>query len=211
AVLQPLKRDLALSDQQLGWLASAYIIVLAVAALPLGALADLKSRRGVIAWGVGLWSAFTALGGLVQRFWQLFVCRALVGIGEAGYGPASQALIAEYFRGQRRAFAICVYWVGMAFGGVPSEVDAAVFGVFATVGFVWTVWRLVPAAVRRTTEAGEVATTAFEDFLEAASVVLRTPTLIWVFVGGALVTFAVDGLIAWASSFMQRLHGMTVT
>src|SRR5439155_1426470 len=47
--------------------------------------------------------------------------------------------------------------------------------------------------------------------LEAASVVLRTPTLIWVYVGGALVTFAVNGLIAWASSFMQRVHGMTVT
>jgi len=254
----------------------------------------------VIAWGVGLWSAFTALGGLVQRFWQLFACRALVGIGEAGYGPASQALIAEYFRGNRRAFAIGVYSVGMAFGGVagiwlggeleqaygwraaflamgipgfvlavlasqlreplqrraasllttlrrsvergvrraafylrplvilglvgaafggvlalfegvPSEVDAAVFGVFATAGFAWTIWRLVPAAVRRTTEAGEVATTAFEDFLEAASFVLRTPTLIWVFVGGALVTFAANGLIAWAPSFMQRVHGMTVT
>jgi len=263
-------------------------------------LADLKSRRGVIAWGVGLWSACTALGGLVQRFWQLFVCRALVGIGEAGYGPASQALIAEYYRGPRRAFAIGVYSVGMAFGGVagiwlggeleqaygwrmaflamgipgfvlavlasqlreplqrraaslfttlrhsverglrraafylrpllvlglvgaafggvlalfegvPSEVDAAVFGVFAAAGFAWTVWRLVPAAVRRTTEAGEVATTAFEDFLEAATVVLRTPTLIWVFVGGALVTFAANGLIAWAPSFMQRVHGMTVT
>ena len=263
-------------------------------------MADLKSRRGVIAWGVGLWSACTALGGLVQRFWQLFVCRALVGIGEAGYGPASQALIAEYYRGPRRAFAIGVYSVGMAFGGVagiwlggeleqaygwrmaflamgipgfvlavlasqlreplqrraaslfttlrhsverglrraafylrpllvlglvgaafggvlalfegvPSEVDAAVFGVFAAAGFAWTVWRLVPAAVRRTTEAGEVATTAFEDFLEAATVVLRTPTLIWVFVGGALVTFAANGLIAWAPSFMQRVHGMTVT
>lgn len=289
-----------LTDQQLGWIASAYIIVLAVAALPLGALADLKSRRGVIAWGVGLWSAFTALGGLVQRFWQLFVCRALVGVGEAGYGPASQALIAEYFHGRRRAFAIGVYSVGMAFGGVagiwlggelehaygwraaflamgipgfflallasqlrepmqrraasllttlrravergvrraawyltpllilglvgaaaggvlalfegvPSEIDAAVFGVFATIGFAWTVWRLVPAAIKRTAEAGEVATTAFEDFLEASVVVLRTPTLIWVFVGGALITFAANGLIAWSPSFMQRIHGMTVT
>src|SRR5207247_7866030 len=238
--------------------------------------------------------------GLVQRFWQLFGCRALVGIGEAGYGPASQALIAEYFRGQRRAFAIGVYSVGMAFGGVagiwlggeleqaygwraaflamgipgfvlavlasqlreplqrraaslwttwrgsvergvrraafylrplvilglvgaafggvlalfegvPAEVAAAVFGVFATAGFAWTIWRLVPAAVRRTTEAGEVASTAFEDFLEAASFVLRTPTLVWVFVGGALVTFAVNGLIVWASAFMQRVHGITVT
>src|SRR5204863_4157335 len=70
AVFEPLKRDLALSDQQLGWLASAYIIVLAVAALPLGALADLRSRRGVIAWGAGQWRACTARGGAGQRFWR---------------------------------------------------------------------------------------------------------------------------------------------
>src|SRR5205814_1246456 len=108
--------------------------------------------------------------------------------------------------------------VGAAAGGVlalfervPSEIDAAMFGVFATIGFAWTVWRLVPAAMKRTAEAGEVATTAFEDFLEASVVVLRTPTLIWVFVGGALITFAANGLIAWAPSFMHRIHGMQVT
>src|SRR3989475_8469505 len=42
----------------------------------------------------------------------------MVGVGEAGYGPAAQALIAEFFRGRRRAFTIGVYSVGMAFGGV---------------------------------------------------------------------------------------------
>jgi sugar phosphate permease len=40
--------------------------------------------------------------------------------------------------------------------------------------------------------------------------VLRTPTLIWMFLGGALVTFAVNGLIAWAPSFFQRMHGLSV-
>src|SRR5207244_1072808 len=81
-------------------------------------LGDLKSRRAVIAFGVGLWSAFTALGATVSRFWQLLVCRSLVGVGEAGYGPAAQALLAEFFRGKRRAFALGIYSVGMAFGGV---------------------------------------------------------------------------------------------
>jgi sugar phosphate permease len=37
------------------------------------------------------------------------------------------------------------------------------------------------------------------------------PTLIWVFIGGALVTFAVNGLIAWAASFMQRVHNFSVS
>lgn len=272
--------------------------MLSLAALPLGALADLRSRRLVITWGVAVWSVATALGGLVRRFWELFACRALVGVGEAGYGPASQAIIAQYYKGRRRAFAIGIYSVGMALGGLlgivlgglvaerygwrwafiamgapglvlavlasrireldrhppppvvetlrqwwksgvrgvsryvlplvlcagvgallagvlalfqgPSEIDAAIFGVGVSVGVVWTVWRLVPAAVRRTTEAGEVAAGALDDFQHAAALVLRTPTLIWIFLGGAMVTFAVNGLIAWGVSFMHRIHGFSV-
>ena len=118
ALFEPIKRELALSDQQLGWLGSAYVIVLSLAALPLGVIGDLKSRRAVIAFGVGLWSLFTALGATVSRFWQLLSCRAMVGVGEAGYGPAAQALIAEFFKGKGRAFAIGIYSVGMTFGGV---------------------------------------------------------------------------------------------
>jgi len=299
AVFEPIKRDLHLTDVQLGWLGSAYIIVLSLFALPLGALADLRSRRLVITWGVAIWSIATALGGLVHRFLELFACRALVGVGEAGYGPASQAIIAQYYKGRRRAFAIGIYSVGMALGGllgivlggmvaerygwrwaflamgapgillavlasrireldrrppppivetlrlwwkrgvrgviryvlplavctgvgaalagvlaliegIPSEVDAAVFSVGVSVGVAWTVWRLVPAAVRRTTEAGEVAAGALDDFQHAAALVLRTPTLIWIFLGGAMVTFAVNGLIAWGVSFMRRVHGFSV-
>ena len=89
--------------------------------------------------------------------------------------------------------------------------DVAVFGMFVGVGVAWTVARLVPLALRRTAGAQEVAATAFEEFVEAATTVLRVPTLIWVFVGGALVTFAVNGLIAWAASFMQRVHGFSVS
>jgi MFS family permease len=299
AVFEPIKRDLQVSDAQLGWLGSAYVIVLSLAALPLGVIGDLRSRRSVITWGVAVWSAATAAGGFVRRFWQLFTCRALVGFGEAGYGPASQAIIAQYYKGRRRAFAIGVYSVGMALGGVlgiwlggviaerygwrrafiwmgfpglvlallasqlreldrrpppplvdtvrqwlqhgvrgvmyyvmplavctgigallagflslfegiPSQFGTAVFGVGVSLGIAWTVWRLVPLAVRRTTEASAVAVGAFDDFQNAAVLVLRTPTLLWVFLGGALVTFAVNGLVAWAAAFMQRMHGLSV-
>ncbi|MGH9258566.1 MAG: MFS transporter, partial [Acidimicrobiales bacterium] len=272
ALFEPLKRDLRLSDQQLGWLGSAYVIVLSLAALPLGVVGDLKSRRAVITFSVALWSAFTAAGGAVRHFWQLFCCRAMVGVGEAGYGPAAQGLFAAYYRGRRRAFAIGVYSVGMAMGGVlgiwvggvlearfgwrrtflfmgvpgmllavlasqlreparqaptglvttvrrwigegvrglvrltaplvalsligaamsaalaamegaPADADVAVFAVFISVGIVWTVMRLIPVAIQRTTEATQVAATVFEEFLQAAATVLRTPTLVWVFLG----------------------------
>ena len=52
ALFEPIKRDLALTDSQLGWLGSAYIFVFSVAALPFGVLSDLRSRRAVIAGGV---------------------------------------------------------------------------------------------------------------------------------------------------------------
>jgi sugar phosphate permease len=97
-----------------------------------------------------------------------------------------------------------------ATGGLKSELDAAVFAVFVSLGIAWTVWRLVPLALQRTAQAGQVAASAFEEFVHAAATVLRTPTLVWIFVGGALVTFAVNGLIAWAPSFMKRVHGMDV-
>ena len=90
ALFEPIKRDLGFSDAQLGWLGSAYIIVFSVAALPLGVLSDLRSRRAVIAGGVFLWSLSTALSGLARGFWQLFSFRAAVGVGEAAYGPAAQ-------------------------------------------------------------------------------------------------------------------------
>src|SRR4029077_16374951 len=96
------------------------------------------------------------------------------------------------------------------FEGLPRGLDTAVFAACVSLGIVWTVVRLVPVAVRGTTEATEVAATAFGDFLQAAGTVLRTPTLIWMFLGGALVTFAVNGLIAWAASFLERTHGLPV-
>ena len=118
ALFEPLKRDLDFTDTQLGWLGSAYILVYSLAALPLGVLSDLRSRRAVIAGGVAVWSAFTFFGGLVRNFWQLFACRAVVGIGEAAVAPAASSLVADYYPGKGRAAAMGVLSAGLAIGGV---------------------------------------------------------------------------------------------
>jgi hypothetical protein len=138
--------------------------------------------------------------------------------------PASFAATLErwYVRGLRRAVRLALPLIGLSVAGaglsgllglvadVPSQVETAVFAISVSAGIVWTVVRLVPLAVRRTTQATRVAESALEDFLEAAATVLRTPTLIWIFVGGALVTFAANGLIAWAPSFLVRVHGLSL-
>ncbi len=119
-LFEAIKHELDLTDAELGWLGSAYVIVYALSAIPLGVLSDLKSRRAVVGVGVTVWSAFTALGGLARNFGQLFVCRSMVGVGEASYTPAAQSLIAMYFPGRGRALALGVFWSGLALGGVTG-------------------------------------------------------------------------------------------
>ena len=118
ALFEPVKRDLGLTDGQLGWLGTAYVLVFSLAALPLGLLGDLRSRRGVIAGGIALWSLGTALSGLAMGFTSLFVARALVGFGGAAAAAASASMVADYFSGHRRALAMGIFMSGLAVGGV---------------------------------------------------------------------------------------------
>lgn len=302
ALFEPIKRELSLTDTQLGWLGSAYIVVFSLAAIPLGILSDLKSRRAVMATGVMLWSAFTGLGGLARRYWQLLLCRSMVGIGEAAYSPAAQALLADYFPSERRAFALGVFWIGVAVGGVlgiwlggelehaygwraaflavglpgltlatliavlrdpaqgiealsisravrrleltvwhvvratwpiwgsaalglaavfgvdraglgGADMESAVFGAALGLGAIVTVVRAVRAVLAYRHEPHldappSVTASTLEEFVEAAKFVLRTPTLTWAFLGGALISFAMNGLVGWSPTYLQREMGL---
>src|SRR3990172_4619314 len=96
--LFPLLRDhFSATDAQLGSLQFLLQIVLAVASVPLGLLADRVSRSKIIAAGVIFWSLATFLSGMAGTFMTLLVARALVGLGEAAYGPAAQSMISGAF------------------------------------------------------------------------------------------------------------------
>src|SRR5262245_60369056 len=97
-----LQDDLALNDFQLGLLGAAFLLVHSVASVPFGVLSDRWYKRKVVALGVGLWSVATALGALARGFYDLFVYRALVGVGEAAYHPAGNAMLSDFFPPERR-------------------------------------------------------------------------------------------------------------
>ncbi len=263
-------------------------------------VSDLSSRRAVIAGGLALWSAFTALGGAVANYVQLFASRALVGIGQSSYLPASQALLADYFPSKGRAQAMGIFWIGLALGGVaavylggelgtaigwrltlvavglpglvfalllgrlhdpaarakppmerhpaarfrftvraaaraalplfvslllagavygflalfrglPPNADTLAFGVIAGIGAVWSVflWARLALRYQHLFRLGRPADLV-DEMVDAAGVVLRTPTLIWLFIGGALTSAAMNTLVAWSTSYLQRELGMTL-
>src|SRR5262247_4360733 len=72
----PIKRDLGLSDTEMGWLMGpAFIIFYMLLGLPIARLVDYTSRRAILGVGVTIWSIMTSICGLAKSFEQLFVCR----------------------------------------------------------------------------------------------------------------------------------------
>lgn len=129
AILPKVQADLGLTEFEAGLLGSSFLLVYAFATLPLGVWADRGIRKNIIALCVGIWSLASCLAGLTQNFVQLFSARAILGIGEAGYAPASLSLLGDFFpRAQRGR--ILSYWsagtllgaaIGFMFGGLVGE------------------------------------------------------------------------------------------
>lgn len=123
-----IKHDLQINDAQMGLLGGlAFAILFTLMGLPMGRLADTRSRRGLIAVGIVFWSAMTAACSVAKSFWSLFAARVGVGIGEATLAPAAFSLIADYFPKDKIARALSVYAMGILIGsGLASIVGGAV-------------------------------------------------------------------------------------
>jgi MFS family permease len=117
AVAAPLiQKEFGLSNTEVGLLASAFLLVYAVAALPFGYWADRGVRRTVVGIGVAIWSVATLFTGFARNFFQLFLSRAVLGIGEAGYYPAGTSLLSDYFPKEQRGRVMSIWGVGSTFG-----------------------------------------------------------------------------------------------
>ncbi len=116
-LIEPIRRDLGLSDTQIGLLAGfAFAIFYTILGVPIARLADVRSRRAIIATGIFLWSLMTAVSGLARNYLQLFLARIGVGVGEAALGPAAYSIIADYFPPEKLARAIGLYAMGLYAG-----------------------------------------------------------------------------------------------
>lgn len=116
-LVDPIKADLNLSDTDMGFMMGiAFAIFYALMGLPIGRMADKYSRRLIIGTGIFLWSIMTAVCGLSRTFWQLFLARVGVGVGEATLSPAAYSMIADYFPKDKLGRALGVYQSGAFFG-----------------------------------------------------------------------------------------------
>jgi MFS family permease len=131
----PIKAELGLGELQLALLGStSFVLFYTLLGVPFGRLADRVNRVHMIAAGLTLWSVASGLTGFMDSFAGLFICRVLVGVGEATLGPAAISLLADSFPADRRANANAIYAAG-----VPLGAALAMFGGGAA-GQAWG-WR----------------------------------------------------------------------
>lgn len=116
-LLEPIKRDLALTDLQVGLLMGpAFGLFYVFVGVPIGWLADRYSRRAILATGISIWCAMTATAALARSFVPLFFTRMGVGLGEASVAPCSVSLISDYFPRERRAPPLSLFMAGTFIG-----------------------------------------------------------------------------------------------
>src|SRR5713101_4515983 len=129
AILPKVQADLGLTSLEAGLLGSSFLLVYAFATLPIGVWADRGVRKNIVALCVGIWSVATCLTGFTRNFVQLFNVRAVLGIGEAGYAPASLSLLGDFFSKARRG-RVLSYWssgtllgaaIGFTLGGLVGD------------------------------------------------------------------------------------------
>jgi MFS family permease len=115
---EEIKRDLGASDAEIGFLyGTAFAVFYALFGIPLGRLADLWTRRTLIALGLATWSLMTALSGLARSYAELAAARIGVGIGESSASPAAFSLLSDWFPASRRATVLAIYSSGIYIGG----------------------------------------------------------------------------------------------
>ena len=219
AVGEQIRREWGLGDTALGALGTAFTLLYAFVGVPLGRLADRGSRKRILAIGVFTWSVLTAASGLARNFWELFVIRLGVGVGEASCAPAAISIIGDLYRSEHRARATAVFMLGLPLGLGLS------FLIGGYVGQHWG-WRaalflaagpglLCAAAVlfMREPARGAVEGTDIGRRRRPGSpykVLLSIPTLWWIIVSGALHNFNMYALGAFLAPFLIRYHGLSL-
>lgn len=113
--------DLGLSRTEIGILAGfGFVFFYTLVGIFLGLAADRWPRLRLLAGGLALWSAMTAVSGLAKSFLHLAIPRIFVGIGEATLTPSALSMLGDAFPRHRLGFATSVYYTGVPLGMASS-------------------------------------------------------------------------------------------
>lgn len=215
AVGEPVRIEFSLDDRSLGILSTAFTLLYAVIGIPLGRIADRFSRSKVLAGGVFIWSFFTFASGIASSFRQIFLFRLGVGVGEASCAPAATSLIGEIFPAEKRSRAMSIFMLGLPVGiALSFFVSGAVAqhyswrAAFMIAGIPGIMMAVLALFIHepRTAAAADVSTRTADSYIN----MLRSPTMRWLIVSGALHNFCLYALSSFMTPYLMRVHGLGI-
>jgi MFS family permease len=219
AVVEPVRREFALSDAQIGGINTAFTLLYGIVGLQLGLLADRVSRKKLLAAGVVVWAALTAYTRWVFSYPMLVIARLGVGIGEASCAPTATSWIGDLFPASRRAKPLSLFMLAVPVGGALS----VFFSGPIAQRFGWRAAMLLAAAPalllvplllllkepQRGASEQKVSPPA-GSIWQALWQLLRIPTFLLIALSGALVNFSLYAIGTFLPAFFGRIHHMNV-
>ena len=216
ALLPFIKADLQITDAQLGLLHTSFTIGYLLSSPMLGLLGDRMSRKWLASSCVFLWSIATALSGRAQSYGTLQTVRAMVGIGEAGYGPVAPTIISDSYSEAVRSRMLSIYFIGTPLGSAIGIILGGTWGqhygwrtaflVAAIPGFILAILALF---IKEPPRSGNGRRTP--SIGETLRHLVKTPSYVYNVAGTTALTFAVGGLAYWFPSFLSRARGWEVS
>jgi MFS family permease len=220
-LLPHISRDYGFSLSEGGWLSTIFTLGIGVAGIPGAYLLSRFSRKLVIIMGIAIYSLFTILTALSTFFVDMFVYRALSGVGEAIQNAALFSAVGAYFF-THRALAIgsmnFAYGVGAFLGprsGARLAVDTGHWQTpFFTFGGIGIIFIIIIALFisKRFTDQTESEAQGVRQVDYA-----QTPTNlynrnVWLFaLGGSVAGLAGYGYLGLYPTFLEnQLHFSTI-
>jgi len=224
ATLPLIKEDLMLTDALCGWLGTIYFIVVAILTVPAAILCDRWSRKKALSVMAVVWSIATFLSGVGAKFSHVFLARGGVGVGEAGFAPGGVAYVSGSFPEKNRSKVVGVFNLGAPLGtiaglviaGYVAEADLwglgwrAPFYLFAVPGIILGI--LVLFTRDYPTDSRKTYRIDGQDRGVTGAILwmLRTPTLLFSYLGVAAMSFVGAALGHWLPTYFVRSRGIEV-
>lgn len=216
---EPIKGDLGLTDGELGLMGgTAFALFYTFLAIPLAMLADRRDRSWIITAGLFFWSLMTALCGLAYNFWQLFLARMGVGVGEAAGVAPAYSLISDLYPANQRARALAIFSLGIPFGSALGVLFGGLLAAqvdwrfaFISIGLAGVLFApLFKLVVRdpghgRSDEAPRGAAPSFLTVLKTLAV---KPSFWLLSLGAGSASLVAYGLAFWIPSFLARSYNL---
>jgi predicted MFS family arabinose efflux permease len=220
---ESIKKDLQLSDTQLGMLSGfTFAVFYVTLGIPIARFADKSNRRNTVAVSLGIWSIMTACSGLARNYLHLLLARIGVGVGEAGGSPPAHAMISDYFPAEKRSTALSIYSSGIYFGVLSGFLMGGYLNqtlgwrtAFFVVGIPGIILSVLFYATVKEPRKGATDADLQRHESHTLGEVLKTlysnKTFVFLALASALNVFCIYGLLNWSPSFLERLHGMTIS